>query len=224
MSEIIPEECIQLIELQPGENIDLQINHPLPVRLRLALVGYEIGKYIILQYPNVKRSSEYSDVLVEGNVVIARYLMEGNKGECFAFRSAIRHTTQYPEKLIFIEYPKKIENRQLRQQQRNSTHLPAIIILEDLTNKITQINGFISDISAKGCGFTFTTSSADINTNKRDIFVCLQSPTDGEVKIPARICNSRNVKDVSNVGIQFLDEGKIVPALLAQLSIDRPFG
>ena len=147
------EQSIQLFELQPGKSLDLQMNNPVPLRLKLQLVGYDIGKYIILKYPKGASTSEYKDVLADGNVLIVRYLMEGNKGECFAFRSSIKSTTQYPEKLLFIEYPKKIENRQLRLQQRTSIHLPAIIMLEDKdNNESTEIIGIIGDISAKGCG------------------------------------------------------------------------
>ncbi|AAZ28029.1 flagellar brake domain-containing protein [Colwellia psychrerythraea] len=222
MADISIEQSMQLFELQPGKSLDLQINNPVSLRLKLPLIGYELGKYIILKYPKSANTSEYKDVLIEGNVLIVRYLMEGNKGECFAFRSSIKNITQYPEKFIFIEYPNKIENRQLRLQQRTSIHLPAIIMLESSgDNKKTQINGIIGDISAKGCGFTFKTKSTSTKVNKRDIFVCLRSPIDGEVQIPARVCNSRNDNGTVNVGIQFIDNEKLVPKLLSELFIEN---
>ena len=227
MTDVSTVKKTQLFELQPGKSLDLQINNPVALRLKLPLVGYELGKYIILKYPRTANSAEYKDVLREGNVVIVRYLMEGSKGECFAFRSAIRNITQYPEKFIFLEYPKKIENRQLRLQQRTSIHLPAVITLEELDTSINpdkhkdaRINGIIGDISAKGCGFTFKTNNPNAKVNKRNIFVCIQSPVDGEVKIPAKVCNSRNENGTVNVGIQFLDVDNLVPKLLSQLFID----
>jgi hypothetical protein len=223
MSDVAIVKNIQLFELQPGKSLDLQINHPVPLRLKLPLIGYELGKYIILKYPKVASTSEYKDVLIEGNVLIVRYLMEGSKGECFAFRSSIKSVSQYPEKLLFIEYPKKIENRQLRTQQRTSIHLPAVIMIEETNDSnSTKINGIIGDISAKGCGFTFKTKSIHAKVNRRDIFVCLQSPSDGEVQIPARVCNSRNDNGTVNVGIQFIDEAGKVPQLLAELFIEQP--
>lgn len=222
MSDLSIEQSIQLFELQPGKSLDLQINHPVSLRLKLPLIGYELGKYIILKYPKSANTSEYKDVLIEGNVLIVRYLMEGNKGECFAFRSSIKTITQYPEKLLFIEYPKNIENRQLRLQQRTSIHIPATIMLEgSADSKGTQINGIIGDISAKGCGFTFKTKSVTAKVNKRDVLICVQSPTASEVKIPARVCNSRNANGVVSVGIQFLDNGELVPKLLAELFIEN---
>lgn len=225
MADLNLSEPSQLFELQPGKTLDLQINHPVPLRLKLTLVGYELGKYILLKYPKVARTSDYKDVLVEGNVMIVRYLMEGNKGECFAFRSSIKSISLSPEKLLFLEYPKRIENRQLRTQQRTSIHIPAAIMLEDTgTDKDARINGIIGDISAKGCGFTFKSNSDKTKVNKRDIFVCIQSPIDGEVKVPAKVCNSRNEKGMVNVGIQFIDDDNLVPKLLSQLFIENDDG
>jgi hypothetical protein len=211
----------QLFELQPGESLDLQINHPVPLRLKLTLIGYELGKYIVLKYPQVARTSDYKDVLIEGNVMIVRYIMEGSKGECFAFRSSIKNISLNPEKLIFLEYPKKIESRQLRTQQRMSIHIPSAIMLEGKGEEEgARISGIIGDISTKGCGFTFKSKSNKTTVNKRDIFVCIQSPIDGEVQIPAKVCNSRNINGMVNVGIQFIDSDNLVPKLLAQLFIE----
>jgi len=225
MADLDISEPSQLFELQPGKSLDLQINHPVPLRLKLTLVGYELGNYILLKYPKGARTSDFKDVLVEGNVMIVRYLMEGNKGECFAFRSSIKSISLTPEKLLFLEYPKRIENRQLRSQQRTSIHIPSSIMLEGKgENDGARISGIIGDISAKGCGFTFKSKSETTKVNKRDIFVCIQSPIDGEVRVPAKVCNSRNINGTVNVGIQFIDEDNLVPKLLEQLFIDTDEG
>lgn len=210
----------QLFELGPGKMLDLQINNPLPVRLKLALVGYELGRYIILKHPRTSNSLEYSDVFIEGNRVIVRYLLEGDKGECFAFSSSIRHVCQYPEKLLFLEYPKEIENRQLRTLQRTSIHLASSIKLnDDSKNKSATISGVIVDISADGCCFSFKAQSDRTTVKKRDVLVCIQSPVDGEIKIPATVCNSRNEQGEVSVGIKFMDASNMVPKLLSQLFI-----
>jgi len=210
----------QLFELGPGKMLDLQINNPLSVRLKLSLVGYELGRYIILKYPRISNNLEYKDVLKEGNGVIVRYLLEGDKGECFAFSSSIRCVTQYPEKLLFLEYPTEIENRQLRTQQRTSIHLASCIKLNDEgKNKSATISGVIVDISADGCCFSFKTKNDRTTVKKRDVLVCIQSPVDGEIKIPATVCNSRNEQGEVSVGIKFMDESNIVPQLLSQLFI-----
>lgn len=221
MADLNITEPIKLFELQPGKSLDLQINHPVSLRLKLTLIGYELGKYIVLKYPQNARTSDYKDVFIEGNVMIVRYLMEGNKGECFAFRASIKSISLNPEKLLFLEYPKEIENRQLRTQQRTRIHIPSAIML-DVTggDSGTRIDGMIIDISTKGCGFTFRSKSENIKVNKREILVCIQSPIDGEIKVQAKVCNSRNVNGTVNVGIQFIDDENQIPKLLAQLFIE----
>ncbi|MCO4800015.1 MAG: flagellar brake domain-containing protein [Colwelliaceae bacterium] len=215
------EEVFDIFELLPGKMLDIQINHPVQVRLKVPLIGYELGSYIILKYPNVPRTTSYNDVLVEGNVVVVRYLLEGDRGCCFAFRSTIRTITQKPEKFLILTYPKKIENRQLRLHQRISMHLPAAISLNEPDQSNVRINGVIGDLSLKGCGFTFKADSEAIKVNKRSIFVCIAHHTKGEILIPAKVCNSRNEQGKVNVGIQFEEGDKQVASLLEHLFIDK---
>jgi hypothetical protein len=215
--------AFDIFELQPGKIVDIEINHPLKVRIKVPLIGYEMGKYIILKYPVSTRISAYQDVLIEGNVVIARYILEGEHGECFAFRSTIKHVTQYPESFIILNYPKKIESRQLRLQQRITTHLPSSLMVnsEDGKQKPIRLNGIIADISTKGCGFAFKADNNKITVNKRDVFVCIHHPSTGEVKIPAKVCNSRNDQGKVTVGIKFFENDKQVSNLLEHLFIDE---
>jgi len=210
-------------DLQPGKIVDLEINHPVKVRIKVPLIGYEIGKYIILKHPVSSRTSDYQDVLIEGNVVIARYILEGAHGECFAFRTSIKHATQYPESFIILNYPRNIESRQLRLQQRVMTHLPASLMVNTggVDQKSIRLNGIIGDISTKGCGFAFKADNIKTTVNKRDVFVCIHHPSTGEVKIPARVCNSRNEQGKVSVGIKFFENDKQVCNLLEHLFIDQ---
>jgi hypothetical protein len=156
-------------------------------------------------------------------VVIARYILEGERGECFAFRSTIKYITKYPENFIILNYPAKIESRQLRLQQRIVTHLPASIMVDSEAGDKTSVrlNGIIGDISTKGCGFAFKADNTKITVNKRDVFVCIHHPNLGEVKIPARVCNSRNEQGKVSVGISFFDNDKQVSSILEHLFIDE---
>jgi len=115
-------------ELSPGGLIDLEIKNPVKLRIKARLVGYELGSYIILKHPDPQHMSSYQDVFSKGNVVIARYILEGDKGQCFAFASTIVCVTNVPKKFIFLSYPQKIENRELRSHQRVATYFPASII------------------------------------------------------------------------------------------------
>lgn len=208
-------------ELLPGKVIDIQINHPVSLRLKTQLVGYDIGRYIILKHPAPTQMKSYKDVLVEGNVVIVRYLMEGNQGQCFAFQTTIRQVTTLPDKFMILEYPKSIENRELRMHERVVTHLPAKIMTEDQDSgkKGAVISGVIGDISAKGCGFAFKSKNENVKVNQRDVIVVISLP-EKEVKINAKVRNSRYQSGRVNVGIQFLEDDKQVRQVLEHLFIE----
>lgn len=209
-------------ELTPGKLVDLQINHPVKMRIKAPLIGYELGKYIILKHPEPKQINSYRDVFTEGNVVVVRYLLEGDQGQCFAFKSTIRNVTKIPEKFIFLTYPDKIENRELRTHQRFVTHLPASIvsIAEEQSTPSHELKGIIADISAKGCGFIFKTDNAKVKVNKRDVLVCIKMPGEETITIPAKVCNSRYEAGKVNVGIQFNDADKQVKSILEHLFIE----
>ncbi len=206
-------------DLLPGKMLDLQVSHPASVRLKLRLVGYEIGNYIILKHPGGEDS--YSDVLVPGNVAVIRYIVEGDRGECCAFKATIEHIGQYPEKFIYLSYPDKIENRQLRLHQRVSVHIPAdITVMADaLDGTSMRISGIVMDISERGCGFVFRAQNLSVNVKKRNVYVVIRNSGGEPVRIPARVCNSRNEKGKVTVGIQFVDAQDQVKALLEQLFI-----
>lgn len=213
-------------DLSPGNFVDLQINHPVQVRIKTQLIGYDLGQYIILKYPDVKKVGNYRDVLVEGNVVIVRYLIEGKQGECFAFRSTIRNITKYPEKFLMLTYPNDIENRELRRHQRFTTHLPAMIMLNDKAEDDAggHLKGIIADISTQGCGFVFKSDNPKIKVKERDVVIKVQSGTNSSTKIPGRVCNSRFEEGKVNVGVKFEENDKQVKDLLDHLFIESSAG
>ncbi len=217
-----PIENSTVFELLPGKLLDIQLNHPVKVRIKIPLVGYSLGKYIILKYPSEHKFGNYRDVLVEGNVAIVRYLLEGEQGECFAFRATISHIVKFPEKLLVLTYPTKIENRQLRLHQRIVTHLPATIMVssEDSEQDDVKLKGIIGDISTQGCGFTFKAANSKVKVNTRNVFVCVTISDGDDVIIPGYVCNSRNEQGKVNVGVKFQEGDKQVTSLLERLFIE----
>lgn len=211
----------EYFELLPGKLLDIQINFPVTVRKKLILVGYELGKYLILKWPKSAHKNEYKDVLVEGNGMIIRYIVEGGSGRCYAFRTAISSIIQYPERLIFVDYPEVLENRELRNKTRQETHLPAFISMggEGKGTKENRIAGVINDVNVKGCGFSFKANNDRIKVNNRDITVWFKGLNNEEKQMSAKVCNSRNEKGLVSVGIEFYGTEKEVTAILESLQL-----
>ncbi|NRA73056.1 MAG: flagellar brake protein [Gammaproteobacteria bacterium] len=212
-----------ILNLMPGKMLDLQFSSPLLVRMKLMLVGYDVGNFLIVKHPS-GHDSEYVDVLQAGNVAIVRYIAEGQQGECIAFSAPIRAITSHGSKLIFLEYPKYIENRQLRVSQRQQTHILAEIELLSASGKKAgnAIRGIIVDISSKGCRFSFKTTNTKAQVKKSAIIVSVSIAGHSEdVEINALVRNSRYEHGQIYVGIQFTNQqNEHITQLLSALAIN----
>ncbi len=116
------------------------------MRLSSKLVGIEEDKYIIIKIPSMLTGL---DILNKGNGIIVKYL---EKGTAFVFTSYILQLISSPEMLLFVEYPKKIEDHNIRDKQRLDCYLPAHIIPDGGSGKY-DIEGAVTDISKGGCKF-----------------------------------------------------------------------
>lgn len=213
------------LDLLPGKLIDIQFNNPVHMRFKLPLIGYDVGKYLILKYPLQAGKNDFIDVLTEGNGAIVRYIIEDERGECVAFSTTILAISFRPERLIYLAYPKKIESRQLREKNRLKTHIPAKISLtRDFDTETTQLlNGFIIDISPSGCRFVINVSSGFLALKRRQVFVHILSPLDGNPVIITSYIRNNQMKDNKlNVGIEFSqEEQRKLQELLEAFSISQ---
>ncbi|MEL0639193.1 flagellar brake protein [Pseudoalteromonas aliena] len=213
-----------LLDLLPGKLIDIQLNNPIQMRFKLTLIGYDVGKYLILKYPAQSGKNDYIDVLTEGNGAIVRYIIEDERGECVAFSTTILAISFRPERLVYLAYPKNVESRQLRETNRLRTHIPAKISLNKNYNLESEnlLHGLIIDISPSGCRFVIHVSSGFLALKRRQVFVHIISPLDSKPVIISSFIRNNQMKDNKlNVGIEFSpDEQFKLHELLNAYSID----
>ncbi len=142
--------------MRPGAFIDLEFNSDRPLRVKGKLIGFEEGSFIILSLP-CSIARDYGDIVREGAGCIVRTLVEGEAGQCVAFRSSVEQLSIRPKGLLFISFPKQIESIALRKDHRVTTQLPVTFVHRDdeqpdaLFDAKTEISGLIKDISKGGC-------------------------------------------------------------------------
>jgi hypothetical protein len=210
--------------LIPGKVIDIQLGSSNLVRIKPTVIGIDLGRYLLVKFPSKLNAAEYKDVLISGCAVIVRYILEGNHGECVAFATTIQNVLIAPNRLIFLNYPKRIENRQLRTFQREKTHLPAQISLSKAGDKLTGncIDGYIIDISAHGCQFSFKPEDGKYGIKKCPIHIVITLVgKDEPLMINAHVKNNRQENSHTLVGIMF-DESSLkkISELLEDMAID----
>ncbi len=186
--------------MKVGTTLNIQIEG-LESRLTSEVIGVEEGKYLIIRVPPLQSMGDASNLLYEGNTVIVRYV---HNGSVFAFKSRIKHFITTPAKLIFIDYPKKIESQDLRAHKRIDCYLPAKVRIED-----NSIAGAITDISRKGYQFLVKTSKIKNSLTQllqvdNEIGVSFQLPgVEETITLTGKQKNIKKDKVNINIGIEF---------------------
>ncbi|MCK7459698.1 flagellar brake domain-containing protein [Idiomarina aminovorans] len=218
---------LKLTYLRPGDMIDVEFASATKVRTKLQLVGFETGKYLLLKQPNPRTEGSYTDVLFEGNPVIVRLVLEGETGECIAFKTKIRAVSNFPFRLIYLEYPQEVENRALRAQKRVRTHIPVDVTADSnqSDSKKKLASGVIVDISSAGCRILFKASPNEAgNVTHMNIKINIGSGAQKDpLTLSGQIMNQRKDRGMISVGVRFTDEEAHINTIFDHLLIDTEF-
>ena len=172
----------------------------LAVSFQSTLIGIEHGKYLLLKAPVPFGRIDHDLFKVEDLVLKSLY-----KGTIYAFRSKLLGMISKPSKLMFIEYPRKIEHHELRSHKRFKC---SIVTQTEVDEK--ERNGVIENISLGGCFCMIETFSADKKStddllNDNIVIRCHFPGSKGEVNFIGKIKNARKKSDELAVGIEFID-------------------
>ncbi|OGO80530.1 MAG: hypothetical protein A2203_15095 [Chromatiales bacterium RIFOXYA1_FULL_46_5] len=210
--------------LHPGSQVDLQFSQPNSLRIRTSLVGYEKNRYLVLKLPQQVIDGGYKDVFVEGNITVVRCLLEGELGECIAFRASIKTISHHPMHLLFLEYPQQIENRSLRAKQRIRAFIPAYVnpvVQGTLPETFSLYNGFVIDISPCGCRFSMKLHADASQIHKVAVRLELLVPgEDDRIQIPGEIMNCHLELQELSLGIKFELPERQVAKMLQRFIVD----
>ncbi len=148
--EMTPEELARglRVQLQFGGQLQLQLEEG-GGRVKGTFLGLEGEKYLILKVPGHVQVFEQ---LRQGKSVIVRYVSEG----CvYGFRTQVMAQITYPFPMVFLTYPRAIENVNLRKENRVECQVASELIIDDLP-----YHGFILDLTSQGCKFLMRSSAA----------------------------------------------------------------
>ena len=186
------------MHIELGMKIQLEIQG-MESRLNSVLVGAELNKYIIIKTPTDATYDEIVYKLFPGNEVFVRYLYSGT---VFGLKSKLIEAIVNPEKLLFIEYPKKIEIHNLRTYERLACFLPAKVQTKD-----EERHGAILDINEKGCRFIFNykdeQSFLPVHQGTQITMLCQFPGIAEEQKILGKVRNINEGKKQTFLGIEF---------------------
>lgn len=152
------EAAIVTEDIRAGNYLLLPFGTPLQlevdgvwIRLKTTCVGYVPDKCLIVRHPAI---ASVETKLVKGNRVRVRYESDG---EVFGFESELLDTTDAPERLLFIRYPRTFEHVSMRRSKRVDCYLPAELSIDEMVAgkpRDLVFGGVIEDMSKQGCRFT----------------------------------------------------------------------
>ncbi|NTS77323.1 flagellar brake protein [Catenovulum sp. SM1970] len=194
--------------LRPDDIFDIEFASEAKTRIKTKLVGFLEPYYFVVAIPTNARAG-YKDVMVEGNGLVVRAIVESMSGACIAFKSSITHVAKKPHFVMFMKYPLKIELINLRKQHRLVTHLPATITAQanaESDNAMT-LSGIIHDISPGGCRLRIKWPEDKPEIQLVAVDLSIQMATRDEVLIiDAEIKSKhRDNKDYVSLGLSFID-------------------
>ena len=165
------------------------------------LIGIENGKYLIIRTPPLHTLGNASQLLLERNEIYVKYVY---KGTIFGFQSKIIEHINEPFKLLFIEYPEKIESYDFRGNKRVECYLPAFVSIE---NK--RIEGSITDIGKAGCLFDLKISvfeeCKNLLESNEEISIVFQLPgLKDALSVTAKQRSIKKEKNKTRIGFEFV--------------------
>lgn len=128
------------IEMAPGTELMIEVEGVYG-HLRSELVGRRTGHYLLIRTP--AGPPGFASKLYKGNTVIVRYLEEGS---ACGFQTSIISTINEPEPLTFIECPRLVQEKTMRDARRLETYLLCKAAVHNQT-----VDGHIIDLSRSGC-------------------------------------------------------------------------
>lgn len=112
-------------------------------RIKVALAGYEKDGFLLIKLSPNDLMGTFRSEAVTSSAVIVKFQ---HRETVYSFQSVILSIVATPCKLMFLSFPKTVEETKVRPDQRRVCALPAMIMV---SNDIVDI--LIVDISKDGC-------------------------------------------------------------------------
>lgn len=109
-----------------GTKILLEVEGNLK-RFICILVGYSKDRFILVTTPSSEHLFSARPALFADCRVNVRYIEDGR---AIGFQSRLMKSTEEPARLLFLSYPEKIEDHELRANKRAACSLPAELSIE----------------------------------------------------------------------------------------------
>jgi len=202
------EELEGLLELNKSEGIYIDIGTQVYLEIEgvnfsvtSVFIGMLKDEFMIVTLP--KRYKSVQNKLYPGNKIVIKYLFDGS---VFAFQTSVIETITNPIKALAIEYPRVVQQRELRTVKRKYVVIPG-----RAEAKKTEFPIVVFDISKNGLKFKFNENKHNLTALKENDLVrvyCQFPGASEEAGVLAVVRNVRREQGQLSVGTEFQDVSK----------------
>lgn len=177
----------------------------LDLRFKSTLVGMEQGRYLIVKVTHNEIAGHFRDESVTSSPVVIRYLY---RGSVYGFGTSVLNAVSKPARLFFLAYPEKVEEQNIRTDERYGC-----ILSSELSLPEGSVEMMLVDISRGGCRCMVKTAGSDkpeglfteLNMNKEIRFKVRLPGLDAEVDLEGCIRNINKDQERLSFGVRFKD-------------------
>ena len=198
------EEMEDIFELHESEGIYIDIGTQVYIDIEgvdftvtSIFVGLLKNEFLIVTLP--RRFRSVKNKLYPGSKMVVKYLYDG----CvFAFQTSVIEIITKPIRTLALEYPKIVQQRELRVIKRNNVVIPGRV-----EAKKTEFPIVIFDISKNGCRFTYHDTRNITTLKENDLLrvYCRFPGIADEIGAMATVRNVKRENKQISVGIKFQD-------------------
>ena len=210
------EELEGLLELDESKGIYIDIGTKVYIEIdgvNFSVTSIFIGmlkdEFMLITFP--KRYKSVKNKLYPGNKMVIKYLFDGS---VYAFQTSVIETITHPINAIAIEFPKVVQQRELRIAKRNDVIIPGRIEAKNV-----EFKAIIFDISKKGCRFKYNDNKNTMSSLRENdlLRIYVQFPgVSGDVGAMAHVRNVKREKGKLAIGAEFQDITKTFLTSLMQ--------
>lgn len=202
------EELEGILELNKSEGIYIDIGTKVYIEIEgvnfsvtSIFIGLLKDEFMLITFP--KRYKSVKNKLFPNNKMVLKYLYDGS---VYAFQTSVIETITNPIRAVAIEYPKVVQQRELRIVKRNNVIIPGRV-----EAKKTEFNAVVFDLSKHGCRFKYQDNKSNLNPLRDGDLLRLYCQFPGvseEVGVMACVRNVSREQSQLSVGAEFQDISK----------------
>ncbi|MGI2173136.1 flagellar brake protein [Shewanella ulleungensis] len=197
VSELLDD--LRLIDIGMELFVEIHFANGKKVQSRSSLIGYQINRFILIEFPTKDFSEAYQHMLANAEIVVRAMTNSGFK-DIIAFKTSILSVVNLPVRMLCLSVPKSITKKKVREQQRVDIKQDVFIMHDD-----NKINAKMLDFSLTGCFVTLAPKSMNIEQGA-EIHVAISIDENLSGILTGSAVKVQLLEEQMTIGVKFLDE------------------